>query len=173
MSRRARSLLVGLGLVAVVTAGLLLTTGSAAPVAERFSLPALDGGPVVTVPVVRDGVRMPVVVTFFASWCGPCQSELPQVARVADQLQAAGARVAFVGVDGNDDHASGLAFAQRAGVRFPVGADDGSVIAPRFGIPGYPATVFIDARGVVVHVVRGPVSRATLRTWASRIAQRH
>ena len=173
MSRPVRSLLVGIGLAAAVAAGLVLTTGSASPAVAPFSLPALAGGPPVTVPVVRDGMRLPVVVTFFASWCGPCQGELPKVAQVADQLQAAGARVAFVGVDGNDDHGSGLAFAQRAGVRFPIGADDASVVAPRFDIPGYPATVFIDASGVVVDVVRGPVSPTTLRTWAARIALRH
>lgn len=153
-----------------LAAGLLLSSGSAAATAPAFTLPALGGGAPVSVPVRRDGRRLPAVITFFASWCGPCHAELPMVATEAARFQAAGTRVAFVGIDGNDDRASGLAFARRSGVDFAVGADDTSSVAPRFGIPGYPATVFVDAAGVVVHVVRGPVSRATLVHWTTRIA---
>jgi len=160
-------------MVAVVI-GLLLTAGSPGPLSVTpFSLPSLRGGAPVSVPVVRHGTRYPVVVNFFASWCVPCQTELPQVATVADQLMSAGTKVAFVGVDGNDDPGSGLAFAEHAGVRFPIGADHLSEVAPRLGVPGYPATVFIDASGHVADVVRGPVKPATLRHWALLIALPH
>jgi cytochrome c biogenesis protein CcmG/thiol:disulfide interchange protein DsbE len=125
----------------------------------------------VRVRVVRDGTGAPVVLTFFASWCGPCYSELPRIAQVAGQLAASGSPVVFVGVDGNDLDSSGAAFAARAGVGFAVGTDHQSAEAPRYGIQGYPATVFIDRHGTVVHVVRGPVSTQVLRSWAARIAR--
>ena len=174
MRRRARALTVGAALVSAAVVGLLLTASSSGPTTVApFSLPSLRGGAPVSVPVVDHGTHYPVVLNFFASWCVPCRTELPQVATVANQLTAAGTQVAFVGVDGNDDSASGLSFAEQSGVRFPIGADNTSVVAPRFGIPGYPATVFIDASGAVVHVVRGPVSPSTLRDWAERIALRH
>lgn len=154
-----------------LVAALLLGTGSSgSSVAPTFSLPGLGGGPAVHVPVVDNGRGVPVVLTFFASWCGPCYSELPTVAQVADQLRASHTPVVFLGVDGNDLDSSGLAFARRAGVTFAVGADHASAIAPRFGIPGYPATVFIDGDGTVAHVVRGPVTASVLRTWVRRIA---
>jgi thiol-disulfide isomerase/thioredoxin len=124
----------------------------------------------VRVPVAGNGSEAPVVLTFFASWCGPCYNELPRVARFERQLSATGSPVVFVGVDGNDLDSSGLAFSRRAGVLFAVGADHASAVAPRFGIQGYPATVFIDRHDTVVHVVRGPVSDSELRTWATRIA---
>ena len=164
------ALAVGLLVAGGLAAGLLLTSGSPAPAAPAFTLPSLAGGDPVTVPVRAQGTREPTVITFFASWCGPCHAELPMVATEAMKLRAAGTRVAFVGVDGNDDPASGLAFARSSGVHFPVGKDTASSVAPRFGIPGYPATVFVDAAGNVVHVVRGPVSKATLLTWVARIA---
>lgn len=162
-----------MALVAAVLVVLLATAGSG-PASQAsvapFSLPALGGGAPVSVPVVHQGTRLPVVLVFFASWCGPCQGELPKVAEVADQLTSVGTKVAFIGVDGNDDPASGLAFAQHSGIRFPIGNDADSVVAPRFGIPGYPATVFIDSAGDVAKVVRGPVSPSTLRSEALRIA---
>lgn len=172
MKRRARALAIGAALVVLAVVGLVVTSSSPGPTkVTPFTLPSLRGGDPVAVPVVDHGSRLPVVLTFYASWCGPCQTELPQVARVADQLTSARARVVFVGVDGNDDPTSGLSFAEHSGVQFALGADNDSVVAPRFGIPGYPATVFIDAAGDVAHVVRGPVSASTLRTWALTIAR--
>jgi thiol-disulfide isomerase/thioredoxin len=113
-----------------------------------------------------------VVLTFFASWCTPCRTELPMVARVARQEQAAGAGVVFVGVDGNDDPASGLAFARSSGVAFAVGANADSALAPKFNLVGYPGTVFIAASGRILDTVHGPVSHATLESDVARLTQR-
>ncbi len=162
-----------MGLAAAVglVIGLLVTGGSGPQRAPAFSLPRLGGGPSVSFPLTGNEAHRPVVLTFFASWCGPCHAELPVVARVARQELAAGDGVVFLGVDGNDDPASGLAFARKSGVSFVVGANADSALAPRFGLVGYPGTVFIDASGTIVQTVRGPVSRATLErfvTGASR-----
>lgn len=171
---RRRLVAIGLGVLVVgaVIGGLEATSAtSGSSVAASFTLPRLGGGPAVRVPVVDHGREAPVVLTFFASWCGPCNAELPTVASVARQLTVSGSPVEFVGVDGNDLDSSGLALVHRAGVAFAVGADHTSAIAPRFGIGGYPATVFIDRDGTVAHVVRGPVTASVLRTWAARIAR--
>ncbi|MHB8681398.1 MAG: TlpA family protein disulfide reductase [Acidimicrobiales bacterium] len=170
-ARRLLSLAVGCVLAGGLALGLLLSAGNAGTSrAASFSLPQLGGGPAVSVPVVRHGRNVPVVLTFFASWCGPCHADVPVIARVAKSVAASGLGVAFVGVDGNDDPASGLAFTRQSGVSFPVAEDSSSAVAPRYGLPGYPATVFIDASGTVVDVVRGPVSASTLQIWARRIA---
>ncbi len=93
------------------------------------------------------------------------------IARVARQEQASGAGVVFVGVDGNDDPASGLAFARKSGVAFAVGANADSALAPKFTLVGYPGTVFIDGSGKIVKTVHGPVSRATLETYLGRLSR--
>ncbi len=160
-------MVLALGLLAALT---LVGGSSGERAAPPFSLTALGGGGPVKVPVVEHGTTMPVVIVFFASWCVPCQKELPSVARTAVSLTAAGTRVAFVGIDGNDTVSDGLAFARHSGVRFPVGEDPDSAVANRYGLPGYPDTVFVDAAGDVVHVVNGPVSTSGLRHWALRIA---
>jgi thiol-disulfide isomerase/thioredoxin len=119
--------------------------------------------------VSGDAVRPPVVLTFFASWCTPCQTELPAIARIAAQETSAGGRIHFVGIDGNDDPSSGLAFARRSGVTFPAGSDPTEDVARALGLPGLPDTVFVDRSGHVVNVVEGPISEATLRTWIARL----
>ena len=149
--------------------GLTVADGGAGPrVAASFTIPRLGGGTAVSVPL-RHGPPTPVVLTFFASWCTPCQTELPMVARVARQEMATNRRVAFIGIDGNDDPSSGLAFARRSGVAFPVGADHDSVVAPRYLLVGYPDTVFIDGTGHVAGTVQGPVSRRVLQRWLTRL----
>jgi cytochrome c biogenesis protein CcmG/thiol:disulfide interchange protein DsbE len=123
----------------------------------------------VTVPVVGEGAHQAVVVTFFASWCGPCHTELPAFARVAREAKASGDKVQFIGVDDNDGAASGLAFARKSGVRFPVGRDSLSLTAPDYGIQGNPSTVFIDAGGNVVRTIRGPIKTSTLENEIAQI----
>jgi len=120
-------------------------------------------------PLVGEGAHDPVVVTFFASWCGPCHSELPTVARVARQAGGAGQKVRFIGVDDNDAAASGLAFARASGVDFPVGRDALSLVAPTLGVQWNPATVFVDSHGTIRETVRGPISAAALEAGIAGI----
>ena len=88
---------------------------------------------------------------------------------MAREAEASGDKVQFIGVDDNDGTAAGLAFAQKSGVSFPVGRDWLSQTAPNYGIPGNPATVFIDPAGDVVRTVLGPIKPATLEAEIAKI----
>jgi cytochrome c biogenesis protein CcmG/thiol:disulfide interchange protein DsbE len=167
--RRLLSLALGLVLAGGLWVALTAFTAPAPTRAPSFSLPRLGGGPRVRVPIVGEGAHDPVILTFFASWCGPCHAELPSVARVARQAEAAGDKVRFVGIDDNEKVAPGLAFVQASGVQFPVGRDWLSLTAPRYDIPGNPATVFIDADGDVAKTILGPVSTTTLESEIARL----
>ena len=168
--RRLVSLALGIVLAVGLWFGLTAAGGSGSQQAPAFTLPRLGGGHAVSYPLTGNQAHKPVVLTFFASWCPPCRAELPMVATVARQEQAAGDGVVFVGVDGNDAAASGLAFARASLVSFAVGADADSALAPRFTLDGYPGTVFIDASGTIIKTVHGPVSHATLETYLTRLA---
>ncbi len=171
MPRPWRSIGLGVGVVVVAAAVLVLAltftspgATSTAP-APSFSVPRLGGGPPVSLPVVGDGAHAPVVLTFFASWCSSCHSELPVVAAVADHESATRAPIVFLGIDDNDAAASGLAFARRSGVTFPVGKDFYTEVGAQYRLEGLPDTVFINATGHIVATVRGPITKATLQRW--------
>jgi cytochrome c biogenesis protein CcmG/thiol:disulfide interchange protein DsbE len=165
------SLAIGLVLAAGLWIGLTVAGAPVSQTAPAFSLPRLGGGAPVSYPLTGKTAHRPVVLTFFASWCGPCHAELPMIARVARHDEASGGGVVFVGVDGNDDPASGLAFARKSGVAFAVGTNADSALAPKFTLVGYPGTVFIDGAGKIVKTVHGPVSQATLETYLDRLSR--
>jgi thiol-disulfide isomerase/thioredoxin len=167
--RRWLSLGIGVVIAAGLWVGLTSFTAAGPATAHPFSLPRLGGGPRVTMPIVGEGAHDPVVLTFFASWCGPCRAELPSIARVARQAQEAGDKVKFIGIDDDDAPSSGLAFTRSSGVDFPVGRDSLVLVAPTFDVQWNPSTVFIDADGAIARTVRGPVSTSILDTEIARI----
>ena len=166
-------------LVGCVLAGLLAiglfgpggTSGSKADVKLPASLPSIDGGRPVALPKLGSHQAEPVVITFFASWCGPCESEMPALARFARSETANGVNVKFIGVDENDP-SGGLAFTKRSGVSFPVGTDlDGVVLEDLDAVPGLPQTIFINDEGdIVFHQFGSVTSGSVLQTWVRRIA---
>lgn len=176
--RRLRALLIGCALAAVLAVVLFVGVGSgrkngttlapAAPgtVPPNFTLPRLGGGPPVTLDALGVDRHRPVVLNFFASWCGPCRQETPLLARTAAKLRAEHSPVQFIGVDTNDPTADGLAFVRASGVTYPVGADRSTRVSySLYALDGLPDTFFINAQGVVVAHVLGALTPATLDHW--------
>ena len=110
-----------------------------------------------------------MVLNFFASWCEPCREETPLLARTADAEQAKGSKIQFIGVDTLDPKSSAIPFVQKAGIRYPVGTDNGQVSSGLYGIYGDPQTFFIDARGTIVGHVLGALKPAVLAHWLHRL----
>lgn len=100
-----------------------------------------------------------VVVNFYASWCEPCRTEAPFLARLAQQNAAAG--VTVVGVLENDSASHGRAFAKRYGLPYPTLTDPGAAILRSFRIVdvgGIPVTVALDRTGRVAGRWLGPLT---------------
>jgi cytochrome c biogenesis protein CcmG/thiol:disulfide interchange protein DsbE len=110
----------------------------------------------------------PVVLTFFASWCHPCEQEMPSLQRVLDEQQG---RLAVLGVNYRDIDDDTRAFVQRLGVTFPAVAEDtgDNPIAKRYDVHEMPDTIFIDAKGVVRDRTWGPLGEADLRAAVNRL----
>ena len=108
--------------------------GTAAP---NFSLRSTSGR-TVTLASLRG---RPVVIAFFASWCQPCQEELP----VLQQFEHDDAgRLTVVGVNYQDLPSDTAAFVKRLHVTFPALLEDPSgPVADRYGVRGIPQTVFV------------------------------
>jgi cytochrome c biogenesis protein CcmG/thiol:disulfide interchange protein DsbE len=101
----------------------------------------------------------PVIVNFFASWCGPCRKETPLMARY---YTAAHGTVRVIGVDTNDSRTAALTFTKHYGVTYPVASDPAATTAGAFGVAGLPQTFFLNAQHKIVDRVYGAVTQAAL-----------
>ncbi|ABR83132.1 peroxiredoxin [Pseudomonas aeruginosa] len=87
-----------------------------------------------------------LVINYWADWCAPCRTEIPEMNRLAQVLEGQGGRVVGVNFDGLRD-ADLKKSADGMGIRFTVLAEDP---APRFKLPrseALPVTYIVDARG--------------------------
>lgn len=96
----------------------------------------------------------PVVANVWASWCGPCRFEFP----VLQELSARyGKRVAFLGVDSEDDDAAATTFLEEEPVPYPSYTDsDKEILDSLGGRGGLPDTAFYDREGELVYLKQGP-----------------
>ena len=101
----------------------------------------------------------PALVNFWASWCGPCDREAPELRRFSRDLRG---RAALVGVDWNDALAGARKFIRKNRWTFPNLRDGDGVVGNRWGLSGLPNTFVLDADGRIVSVLRGPQSVADL-----------
>lgn len=87
----------------------------------------------------------PLVLDFWASWCGPCRQEQSELNALVSRYATRGVR--FLGVDIRDDSANALAFVQQNAVTYSSVFDPSSDAAGAFGVDSPPTTLVIDAAG--------------------------
>ena len=141
------------------------------PVPE-FSLPIYERYQPEFGPTVGPGARAgrPMVVNFWASWCGPCYQEAPALQQ---SWQEHGDDVLFVGIQtqDRDKRTEGRAFIDQFGLGFPNGWDDDSRIGIEFGLFGVPETFFVREDGTVAHRHTGPVTSAVMEEQIAGLLQ--
>ena len=109
--------------------------------------------------IATDG--RPVVLNLWASWCGPCRTEMPEFSDIAD----VNPDVAFVGVAIGDSRAAAEQFAREVGVSYPLGIDETNDVGGAYPAVGLPATYFIGGDGVVTRQVQGQLSGPFLQAF--------
>lgn len=95
----------------------------------------------------------PVVVNFWASWCGPCRLEMPVLQKVS---AARGRSVAFLGVNVQDNRDAARRFANEFPVTYPSYEDPSGRIFNSYGLAGAPSTVFYTPKGRQEYIHQGP-----------------
>ncbi|MBA3621344.1 MAG: TlpA family protein disulfide reductase [Actinomycetota bacterium] len=153
--------------------GFIQGDGSAQVLAptDRQPAPAVDaetvGGGRLALRELDDG---PVVVNFWASWCGPCVREAPALANVARAYADQGVQV--VGVNVKDRRANAQAFERDLDVPYESWYDEAAAIAADFGGIGpaaLPSTIVLDADHRVAVRLAGAVTEPQLSVYLDRL----
>ncbi len=114
--------------------------------------------------IARTG--QPVVVKFFASWCGPCEDEMPVLLDAMEDHP----EVTVLGVDHQDRRDAAEAWIREHGAdRFPTLYDVEGQAARLFGARGMPSVSFVDVEGRVLHTHTGPIDRGLLEAWIEHL----
>lgn len=140
------------------------------PVEQRQPAPAstgrsLDGQPL----ALADYAGKPVALNFWASWCGPCAREAPQIQAVS---QAYKGRAQVLGVDIADQATNAKTFERDLGITYPSFYDPSAKIAAQFrGIApqALPTTLVLDAGHRVAVRHFGAVTEAQLRGYLEQV----
>ncbi|MDR2903184.1 MAG: redoxin domain-containing protein [Clostridiales bacterium] len=133
-----------------------------------FTMTDMDG----TETKLADSFGKPIVLNFWASWCPPCKSEMPEFNKVYTEL---GETVQFMMVDLVDGQQetveTGAAYIAEQGFTFPVYFDTLGEGGTFYGIRSIPTTIFIDAEGSIVTGVEGAIDEETLRRGIAMITE--
>ena len=179
-SRRVSPLRVAV--IIVVVAGVLalaallaLGLENRSPVTGRSGATRIDKpAPSINMPLYGGGVLAPedyadrpVVVNFWASWCGPCRQEAPIFEQLSQEYGERG--VLFIGVNIQDAQSDAEAYLREFAITYPNGSDEDGSISIDYGVIGIPVTFFINRDGIVQRRWAGVMRETQLRQWIDEL----
>ena len=136
--------------------------------APDFTVYDMDGNPV----KLSDYFGKPIVLNFWASWCGPCRMEMPYFEEVYKEI---GDQVQFLMVNSTDGSSETVetasTFVAEQGYTFPVFYDTGFEASMNYQAFSLPTTYFISAEGELIAKATGSIDKETLLYGVGMIAE--
>lgn len=124
--------------------------------APDFALETLDGQTL----NLADLRGQAVVLNFWASWCGPCRAEMPELQQA--YLDNGDGGLVVLGVNQGEQQPIAADFIQRYGLTFPVVLDQRLLVSQLYRTNSLPTTFFIDRNGIIREQVIGQMNTALL-----------
>lgn len=129
--------------------------GSEAP---NFSLRSLDGSEM----SLRAWRGQVVLVNFWATWCLPCRTEMPEIEAAYQAHRSEGLTV--LAINQGEDKETVARFVQEFRLTFPVLLDSDGAVVKRYDVRGLPASFFIDREGVIYTIRSGELNLAFIES---------
>ncbi len=107
----------------------------------------------------------PMIVNFWATWCGPCKVEMPLLQSYAQRYPD----LELVGINNNEGAATVQKFLDDNHLKFKVLLDKGGLVANQFNVFGFPTTYFVDADGVMRGLYVGELDAELLNGYLPKI----
>jgi cytochrome c biogenesis protein CcmG/thiol:disulfide interchange protein DsbE len=120
---------------------------------QAVSLPSLRG--------------QPIIINFWATWCGPCVIETPLLQAAFADHASAGLRI--IGVDSGERLSDVANWKSRFGITYDLVIDGTGQISNLYHVPGLPTTYFIARDGTVQQIVNGLITASQMQAEVSRL----
>lgn len=127
----------------------------------EFSLKDLDGNTV----VLSQFIGRPLLINFWATWCGPCRIEMPELQSVFEEYGDS-EDFLILALDQDESAEDVAAYFDELGLTFQPLLDEGNQTAKSYGLQGtLPASIFVDPDGEVTVVHRGVMTRGQIEEF--------